>query len=104
MSFAIFQTAKATMNKVVVDGNGDETVSASFEVDIDPVLGRKLTYTNEGEQVMGMKTVISPNRNIDLTHDRYTLTYNGRAYQIEGIEPFYTIGTMTIDHYEVTLR
>lgn len=104
MSFDIFQTATATMNKIAKDGFGDETVSDSFEVSIDPVLGKKLIYTQENEEVMGMETVISYNENIDLSHDRYSLTYNGRTYQVEGIEPFYTTSTMDIEHYEVTLR
>lgn len=104
MGFEIFQTATATMNKITTDGYGDETVSLSFEVKIDPVLGKKLIYTQENEEVLGMETVISYNENIDLSHARYTLEYNGRTYQIEGIEPFYTTSTMNIEHYEVTLR
>lgn len=104
MIFDIFQTATATMNKVTSDGFGDDTVSLSFEVKIDPVLGKKLVYTQENEEVMGFETVISAHDNIDLTHDRYTLSYNGRTYQIESITPFYTTSTMNVGHYEVTLR
>lgn len=92
------------MQKITVDGYGDETVSTSFTVDIDPVLGRRLIHTQEDTEVMGFETIISPNSNIDLSHDRWNLVYNGRTYQIEGIEPFYTIGTADVEHYQVTLR
>ena len=103
-AFDIFQTATATMEKITTDGFGDESVSTSFTVDIDPVLGRERIFTKEQEEVEGFETIISPNDNIDLSHDRWNLVYDGRTYQIEGIEPFYDIGTSTISHYEVTLR
>lgn len=104
MNFTAFQTATATMQKITVDGSGDETVDSSFTVSIDPVLGRKRIFTTDQEETTGFETVISYNENIDLTHDRWKLVYNGRTYQIEGIEPFYTVGTATIEHFEVTLR
>jgi len=103
-AFDIFQTVEATMKKITVDGFGDETASTTFTVDIDPVLGRRRIFTNDQEEIEGFETVISPNSNIDLTHERWDLTYNGRTYQIEGLEPFYVIGTDEIDHYEATLR
>jgi len=102
--YDIFMTATATMNKMVVDGFGDETVDSSFTVDIDPVLGRDRIFTTEEEYVDGFNTVIAYNENVDLTHDKWQLVYNGRTYQIEGIEPFYTVGTLNIEHFEVTLR
>jgi hypothetical protein len=103
-NFDIFQTATATMEKVTTDGFGDETVASSFSVEIDPVLGKKQTYTKEQEQVTGLSTVISPNSNIDLSHDRWNLVYDGRTYQIEELEPFYKIGTNDISHYQVIIR
>lgn len=103
-AFDIFQTATATMQKITVDGYGDETVSTSFSVDIDPVLGRERIFTQEQEEIEGYETIISPNSNIDLSHDRWNIVYNGRTYQVEGIEPFYAIGTSDISHYQVTLR
>lgn len=102
--FDVFQTVTATMQKITVDGFGDETVSSSFNVDIDPVLGRKRIFTSDQEEIEGFETIISPNSNIDLAHDNYTLIYNGRTYQVEDIEPFYTIGTNEIEHFEITLR
>lgn len=102
--FDVFQTVTATMQKITVDGFGDETISSSFSVDIDPVLGRKRVFTDDQVEVEGFETVISPSSNIDLTHDNWKLVYNGRTYQVEGIEPFYHIGTNNISHYEVTLR
>lgn len=92
------------MQKITVDGFGDESIDDSFTVDIDPVLGRKTIFTQEDKETTGFETVISPNSNIDLSHDRWNLVYNGRTYQIEGIEPFYTIPTMDVSHYEVVLR
>lgn len=104
MSFDVFQTVTATMQKITTDGFGDETVDSSFTVDIDPVLGRDRIFTQEQEEIEGYSTVVSPHSSIDLTHDRWNLVYNGRTYQVEGIEPFYTIGTTDIEHYEVTIR
>lgn len=104
MPFEIFQTVTATMNKIKIDGSGDKSVLGSFSVDIDPVLGRKRIFTQDQEEIEGMETVISPNSNIDLSHDRWELVYNGRTYQIESIEPYYDIGTTTVRHYEVTMR
>ncbi len=103
-AFDIFQTVEATMYPLTVDGFGDESRGTGFTVEIDPVLGRKRMFTNDQEEIMGYETTISPNSNIDLTVERYELVYNGRTYQIEGIEPFYTIGTVDIEHFEVLLR
>lgn len=104
MSFDVFQTATATMQKLSVDGSGDGSVSSSFTVKVDPVLGRKRIFSDDQEEIAGFETVISPNDSIDLTHDRWNLVYNGRTYKVEGIEPFYKIGTDIIEHYEVSLR
>lgn len=100
----MFQSTTATMYPLTVDGFGDETRGTGFTVEIDPVLGRKRIFTNEQEEITGYETVISHNDNIDLSVEQYELVYNGRTYQIEGIEPFYYTGTMNVHHYEVVLR
>lgn len=103
MAFKIFQTTTATMTLQEFDAFGDAVEGASFTVDIDPVLGRKRVYTNEGEEITGLGTTVSPHDSIDIANV-YTLDYDGREYQIEQIIPQYNIGTNTVSHYEVILR
>lgn len=104
MNFSMFQTATATMQLMSVDGYGKPTVSSSFSVDIDPVMGYKRTFTADGEEINGIETIISANDNIDLTEKNYRLVYNGMTFQVERLEPFYSIGSNVVEHYEVVLR
>lgn len=103
MSFSVFQTATATLKEMTTDGYGKETVASSFSVDIDPVLGYKRTFSTDGEEIVGVQTIISPNVNIDVTKV-YKLDYNGRTYQVERMIPFYSIGGNVLEHVEVVLR
>lgn len=102
--FTQFQTATATMKKITKNGFGDETVSLSFTVEIDPVLGKRRVYTKENEEITGRTTIITPHDSIDVSHERWDLEYDGRDYQIEQLTPFYTIGTNELEHVECVLR
>nr|BDD43940.1 hypothetical protein 4 [bacterium] len=103
MSYGIFQTATGTLQKVTTDGSGDETTT-DFTVSLDPVIGRRTYHDKDGTLVKGYETIISPNSNIDLSHDRWNLVYGGRTFRVEGFEPIIKIGTTDVLHYEVTLR
>lgn len=102
MSFAQFQTATATMKLITVDGYGKPTVSTSFTVEIDPALGYKRVFSNDGEEITGLSTIISANDNIDVSERNYVLEYLGTDYQVEQLVPF--PGGNTIEHFEVVLR
>lgn len=104
MAFKIFQTESATIKLMSTDGYGTETVSNSFAVEIDPVLGYKRVFTNDGEEITGIKTIITATDDIDLTERNYVLEFNGRDYQVEQMVPFYSIGGNTLEHVEVILR
>jgi len=102
--FDIFQTATATMKKITTDYAGDETVANSFSVEIDPVFGWNVSHLEDGTETEGRTTTVSTNSNIDISHDKWELDYNGRNYQIKTIDPIYDIGTDNISHFEVELR
>lgn len=103
MEFKAFQTATATMKKIEKDGFGDETVTDSFSVDIDPVFGWKRGYDTDGEQVTGKTTIISAHDSIDVAHTNWKLEYNGSTYTISDMVPFYSIGGNVLEHVEVML-
>lgn len=102
--FAIFQTESATMYKITVDGAGDETRGAGFSIEIDPDISWKRTFTRENEEINGGHTVISPNSNIDKSHRKWEIDFDGNTYQVEDLDPKHDIGTNNISHYEVVLR
>lgn len=107
MAFSIFQTATATLNKITTDGFGDESVSASLSVEIDPTFGFKRMFNNNGEVVDGVSTIITGSGLQDFydeTHNKWSLTYNGKDWQVEQPVPFYKIGTDVLEHIEVALR
>ena len=104
MSFAIFQTDTATMRKITTDGYGDESVSSSFTVDVDPDITKMQMYDIDGNVVSAKQTFISNHPSIDLTHDKWELEYNGSTYDIKELEPRHDIGTNNIDHLRVILR
>jgi hypothetical protein len=107
MEFNVFQTASGTLKKVTTDGNGDETVSNSYGVNLDPVFGFKDTFDSNGNNVRGMKTIltsVSLEDDFDFTHYKWKLEYNGKDYDIMSPVPFYTIGTNDLEHIEVMLR
>lgn len=108
MSFNAFQTATATFKKITTDGAGDETVSSSITVKIDPVFGWKRTFTTDNEAVEGQETVISEHESdlqgfFDETHYNYELEYNGKEYDVKHPTPFYKIGTTQLDFIQVIL-
>lgn len=103
MPFNAFQSATATMKKIDKDGYGDETETASFSVDIDPVFGWKRGYNTDGEQVTGKTTIISAHDSIDVAHTNWKLEYNGKEYIIKDMVPFYSIGGNVLEHVEVML-
>lgn len=105
-AFKIFQTVTATMSKITVDGAGDETVSTSFTVNIDPTFGYKRAHTRDNEEITGLSTVITGDNlvdNWDNSHRRWKLTYQGREYNVNQPVPFYTVGTDDLEHVEVVL-
>lgn len=107
MAFNIFQTATGTLKKITTDYAGDETVSASYSVSLDPVFGYKRVYTDDNEEITGMSTIITSDSledDFDLTHRNWKIEYNGKDYQIESPVPFYTRGTNNLEHVEVILR
>lgn len=104
MSFAIFQTATATMRKITTDGYGDETVSESFAVDVDPDLAKTQVYDIDGNVVSAKQTFISNHSSIDLSHNKWELQYNGSTYDIKEMYPRHDIGTNNLDHIRVILR
>lgn len=104
MAFEVFNTTTATMKKITTDGYGDQTVASSFTVEIDPVLGKKNRFDDEGEIYTGLQTIITAHDSIDVTHDKWQLEYNGRNYQIEEMLPMYSIGGNVLEHVEVVLR
>lgn len=104
MGFSEFTLSDATMQKITTDGAGDETVSLSFSVEIDPVLGFRRIFTRDNEEVNGAETIIAPHPSIDPSHRKWKLVYSGNTYDVERLEPFYHIGTEVVEHYEVTLR
>jgi len=104
MAFDQFQTATAMLKRIDTDGFGDEAVTDSFEVQIDPVFGWKRAFDDQGEQYTGKTTVISGNDRIDPSHTRWRLEYNDREYQVSDMMPFYSIGGNLLEHVEVVLR
>lgn len=104
MSFSIFQTTTATMRKITTDGYGDETASSTFTVDIDPDLALTHTYDIDGNVISAKQTFISAHDSIDLTHDKWELTYNGNTYDIKEMYPRHDIGTNNLDHIRVILQ
>lgn len=104
MGFRIFQTATATLKEKEVNNFGDDVVVNSFTVDIDPVLGYKRGFNNQGEEITGVSTIITATDEIDVTKRNYTLEYLGREYRVEQIIPFYSIGSNVLEHVEVLLR
>ncbi len=105
-SFKIFQTATATLKKFTTDVYGDETVSNSWTVDIDPTFGYKRVFTIEGEEVTGQETIITAD-NLgsiwDETHYKWKLTYQGKDYIIKNPVPFKQTNTGNLEHVEVLL-
>jgi len=107
MEFEQFQTATATLKKITTDYTGDETVSATYSVNIDPVFGWKRVFTDDSEVIEGQSTIMTSDTleaDFDFTHRKWKLEYNNHEYQIERPIPFYTIGTQTLEHIEVVLR
>jgi len=107
MAFSIFQTATGTLKKITTDYTGDETVSGSFSVNVDPVFGYKRVHTDENEEITGLKTVITSDSledDFDFTHRNWKIEYQGKDYQIESPVPFYTVGSNKLEHVEVVLR
>ena len=107
MSFQIVQTGIATLSKITVDGFGDESVSDTIAIKVDPTFSFKRVFTRENEEVTGMETIITADALqsfYDPTHEKYRITYQGRDYQAEYMEPFYTVGTSNLEHIQVLLR
>ena len=104
MAFDIFQTASATLKEKEVNNFGDDVVVKSFTVQIDPVLGYKRGFNNQGEEIGGISTIITATSDIDITKRNYTLEYAGREYRVEQMVPFYSIGSSVLEHVEVLLR
>lgn len=102
--FDIFQTTTATMRKITTDGYGDESVSESFTVSIDPDVSKTQTYDIDGNVISAKQTFISAHDSIDLTHDKWELQYNGNIYDVKELEPRHDIGTNNVDHIRVILR
>ncbi|NIT56780.1 MAG: hypothetical protein GWN00_11270, partial [Aliifodinibius sp.] len=76
MEFSEFTLSEATMQKITTDGAGDETVSSSFTVEIDPVLGFRRIFTRDNEEVNGAETIIAPHDSIDVSHRKWKLVYS----------------------------
>lgn len=104
--FKAFQTETATLKKVTTDGSGDETVSESFTVNIDPVFGFNRIHTKENEEITGQSTIITSSSlesDFDLTHRQWKLEFNGHEYDVKQPMPLYEVGTNNLQHIEVTL-
>lgn len=104
MAFNVFQTATATLKRTERDKFGDESVVESFVVDIDPVLGYKRVFSDNGEVITGRTTIITPTENVDVSKRVYVLEYLGNTYQVESMIPYYSIGGNVLQHIEVILR
>lgn len=105
-AFKAFQTETATLKKITTDGAGDETVAASYSVNIDPVFGFQRVHTKENEEITGQSTIITSSSledDFDLTHRKWKLEFNGHEYNIKQPMPFYEVGTNNLQHIEVTL-
>ena len=104
MSFAIFQTESATLQKIGTDKFGNRTILESYNCRIDPTLGKEIRFDKDGEQVRGRDTVLDGLPELDQTHDRWELDFRGRTYNVERLTGYPAIGSNKPDHYEVLLR
>lgn len=104
MSFAVFQTESATLRRVDVDKFGNTETIETFDCNIDPTLGKEVSFDKDGNQVRGRKAVIDGLPVLDQTHDRWELDFRGRTYNVEHLTGFPAIGSNKPQHYEVMLR
>lgn len=106
MSFTVFQTATATLNKLGTDGYGGSSVDDTLSVKIDPTFGYKRTFNTDGEMIDGVETIISGiglQDFFDETHRKWSLKYKSKDWKVERATPFYKVGTDVLEHIEVIL-
>lgn len=104
MIYDAFQTATGTLQQIDTDEFGDEVVVNSFPCQVDPVFGFRRGFNEQNEQITGRTTILDGLPEIDLSHRRGKLQYEGNEYQIEDLTPFPSIGSNVPDHYEVMLQ
>lgn len=105
--FSRFQSETATLKKIVNDFAGDETVSASYSIFVDPDFSNKRIFTDENEEITGQSTVVTSSTlqaDFDITHKKWKIEYKGYDYQVRQFTPRYDLnGNNRLDHVEVVL-
>lgn len=105
--FSRFQSATGTLKKIDNDAYGDETVTASYAVFVDPDFSNKRVFTEENEEITGQSTIITSDTladDFDVTHKKWKLEFKSYEYQVRQFTPRYDLnGNNILEHLEVTL-
>lgn len=104
LSYGKYQTGTGVLRQIGTGPGGDEFDIDTFACRVDPVFGFKTAFTQNNEQITGKTTILDGLPEIDLSHRRWKLDYNGNSYVVADLVPFPLPGTNVPSHYEVMLQ